>query len=84
MIEIIKHGMNKAVGLKKISDYYQVPRERIIAFGDEDNDLEMLRFAGCGVAMENGTDEVKQATDRVTGSNEADGIASFLTSYFSL
>ncbi|CUX92946.1 Cof-type HAD-IIB family hydrolase [Bacillus velezensis] len=84
VIEIIKHGMNKAVGLKKISDYYQVPRERIIAFGDEDNDLEMLRFAGCGVAMGNGTDEVKQAADRVTGSNEADGIAEFLKSYFSL
>ncbi|MCY8512136.1 Cof-type HAD-IIB family hydrolase [Bacillus atrophaeus] len=84
VIEIIKSGMNKAVGLKKISDYYQIPAERIIAFGDEDNDLEMLAFAGCGVAMENGIDSVKQIADTTTFSNEEDGVSRFLKQHFSL
>ena len=59
VIEIVKSGLNKAVGLKYVSDYYGIPQERIIAFGDEDNDLEMLEYAGHGVAMGNGIDEVK-------------------------
>ncbi|AHL70939.1 Cof-type HAD-IIB family hydrolase [Bacillus altitudinis MN12] len=84
VIEIIKTGMNKAVGLQKISDYYGVPQERIVAFGDEDNDLEMLEFAGCGVAMGNGIDAVKRVSNEVTDTNEQDGIAKFLTNYFSL
>ncbi|KFF57425.1 phosphatase [Bacillus subtilis] len=84
VIEIIKSGMNKAVGLQKISDFYGVPRERIIAFGDEDNDLEMLEFAGCGVAMGNGIDAVKQIANRTTAANEEDGVARFLKEYFSL
>lgn len=61
-----------------------LPRERIIAFGDEDNDLEMLEFAGCGVAMGNGIDEVKQIANRTTATNEEDGVARFLKEYFSL
>lgn len=76
--------MNKAVSMQKISDYYGVPRERIIAFGDEDNDLEMLEFAGCGVAMGNGIDAVKQIANRTTATNEEDGVARFLKEYFSL
>ncbi|MGV2516493.1 UNVERIFIED_CONTAM: Cof-type HAD-IIB family hydrolase, partial [Bacillus subtilis] len=75
---------NKAVGLQKISEYYDVPRERIIAFGDEDNELEMLEFAGCGVAMGNGIDEFKQIANRRTATNEEDGVARFLREYFSL
>lgn len=84
MIELIKSGINKAVGLEKITDYYGIPPERVIAFGDEDNDLEMLEFAGCGVAMGNGIEGVKSVANKVTKSNEEDGIAVFLKDYFAL
>ncbi|MEC1352813.1 Cof-type HAD-IIB family hydrolase [Bacillus sonorensis] len=84
VIELIKSGINKAVGLQKITDYYGIPRERVIAFGDEDNDLEMLEFAGCGVAMGNGITGVKNVADQIAKSNEEDGIAVFLKDYFSL
>src|SRR5690606_8140865 len=50
VIEIVKAGLNKAVGIQKVADYYQIPKDRIIAFGDEDNDLEMIEYAGHGVA----------------------------------
>ncbi|MDQ0207940.1 Cof-type HAD-IIB family hydrolase [Alkalicoccobacillus murimartini] len=78
IIEIIRAGVNKAVGLKRIADYYGIPQERIIAFGDEDNDLEMLEYAGQGVAMGNAISELKTTANFVTGSNENDGIADYL------
>lgn len=84
VIEIIKAGLNKAVGLKKIAAHFQIPQERVIAFGDEDNDFEMLEYAGCGVAMENAIDDLKALANEQTSSNESDGVAAFLENYFSL
>ncbi|GAA0433185.1 hypothetical protein GCM10008983_07300 [Lentibacillus halophilus] len=81
IIEIVKKGMNKAIGLEKIAFYYHIPNERIIAFGDEDNDQEMLEFAGIGVAMGNAIDDLKAIADHVTDTNEHNGISSFLENY---
>lgn len=81
VIEIVKAGLNKAVGLKIIADYYSISKEHIIAFGDEDNDLEMIEYAGIGVAMENAIPELKKIANTVTLSNEDDGIACFLEEY---
>jgi len=78
VLEIIKKGINKAIGVKKVADYYNIPYERVIAFGDEDNDLEMLSFAKYGVAMGNGIDSVKEIARDVTLSNEEDGVAVYL------
>jgi hypothetical protein len=84
VIEIIRKGMNKAVGLHKIAHYYDIPEKRIIAFGDEDNDLEMIDYAGVGVAMENGIDELKSIAKHVTHTNDEDGVGLFLEEYLSL
>ncbi|WP_404458761.1 Cof-type HAD-IIB family hydrolase [Oceanobacillus kapialis] len=84
IIEIVKKGMNKAVGLKKIAYYYNIPQERVIAFGDEDNDLEMIEYAGVGVAMGNAIDELKGIAKHVTDTNEAEGIGTFLEQYLKL
>lgn len=84
VIEIIKKGMNKAVGLKKIAHYFDIPQDQIIAFGDEDNDLEMIDYAGVGVAMGNAIDELKSLAKHVTATNEEDGIGAFLEEYLKL
>lgn len=84
IIEIMNKSMNKAVAVKKVADYYGVPRERIIAFGDETNDLHMLEYAGIGVAMANGVDDAKNVADQITKSNEEDGVAVFLADYFNI
>lgn len=84
IIEIVKKGMNKAVGLQKIAHYFNIPDNRIIAFGDEDNDLEMIDYAGVGVAMGNAIDELKSVAKHVTETNEQDGIAMFLEHYLNL
>ncbi len=78
VIEIIRAGISKATGLQQIADYYNIPSERVIAFGDEDNDLEMIEFAGHGIAMENAIDDLKNIAKTVTKSNEEDGIAIYL------
>ena len=82
--EVIKSGMNKAVGIQKVANFLEIPKERIIAFGDEDNDLEMLEFAGSGVAMGNGISAVKTVANHTTLSNEEDGIALYLEEKFNL
>lgn len=84
IIEIVKKGMNKAVGLEKVAYYFDIPQSRVIAFGDEDNDLEMIDYAGAGVAMGNAIDELKDVAKHVTTTNEEDGIASFLEKYLKL
>ena len=47
--------------ITKISTHYNIPKERIIAFGDEDNDFEMIEFAGHGIAMGNAIPELKHS-----------------------
>lgn len=84
IIEIVKKGMNKAVGLEKIAYYYRIPKERIIAFGDEDNDLEMIEYAGVGVAMGNAIPELKAIANHVTKTNEEDGVGVFLEQHLNL
>ena len=78
IIEIIKAGLNKAAGVKKVADAYGIPKERIIAFGDEDNDLEMIEYAGTGVAMGNAIPALKAIANEITLSNTEDGIGLFL------
>ncbi len=78
VIEIVKSGLNKAVGLSRIAEHFQVPTERIIAFGDEDNDLEMIEYAGHGVAMGNAISQLQSISTFITKTNEDDGIAHYL------
>lgn len=78
IIEIVRKGLNKAVGISLVAKEMNIPRERIIAFGDEDNDLEMIDYAGVGVAMSNGITALKNIANEVTLSNNEDGIAKIL------
>src|SRR5690625_2944122 len=84
VLEIMQHGLNKAEALNKIAKYYQIPQSRIIAFGDETNDLAMIDYAGVGVAMENAIDELKSIANYVTTTNEQSGVGTFLNDYLQL
>jgi len=78
IIEIVRTGLSKAVGLERICASFNIPAKNVIAFGDEDNDLEMLQFAGTGVAMSNAIPKLKEVANEITLSNDEDGIAHFL------
>ena len=84
VIEVMNKQMNKEEALKKLADEFDIPRKRIIAFGDGSNDLEMLDYAGIGVAMNNAVDELKTVAKFHTGTNEDFGVAQFLAEYFNV
>lgn len=84
IFDVTLKGIHKGYALQKLASYYQIPRDRVIAFGDETNDLEMLKFSGIGVAMENAAESLKKIADHITFSNEKDGVGKFLKNYFSI
>ncbi|EOL45508.1 cof-like hydrolase [Enterococcus phoeniculicola] len=81
-IELIPLGINKATAIQAIQKELAIPKERIISFGDGQNDLEMLQASGISVAMGNAVNELKQQATFVTDTNLEDGIANFLINYF--
>lgn len=68
-------GVNKGDALKRLSEYLGVPRAQVMAIGDQDNDVPMLRWAGLGVAMRNGSNAARAAADWVAPPLSADGAA---------
>lgn len=77
-IEFNAGDANKGAALSFLCDHLGIPVEESMAFGDGTNDLTMIRAAGTGVAMKNACREVLEAADRVTLSNEEDGVAYML------
>ena len=75
LIEIAHRRAGKHSGLRYIAELLRLPREGIAAFGDGDNDQEMLKWAGCGIAVANATRACLAAADRVTSAHDADGVA---------
>lgn len=83
-LEIVKAGMNKGQAVQMLCELLDVPVANAVAAGDAANDLSMIRAAGVGVAMANGTDEVKAYADYVTRKdNNHDGIAEIVTIFLS-
>lgn len=77
-LEIGHTGQNKAVALQQLCSSIGVSQTRTVAFGDDLNDLEMLSWAGLGIAMGNAPDRVKGVADQVAPTNENDGVAAVL------
>ena len=73
--------VNKGEAVKTLQESLGIAPEETMAFGDGENDLSMLRAAGLGVAMENGEEQVKQAADFVTVSNNDAGVASAIRKF---
>ena len=71
----------KGIALMKLGEILGISRDEIMACGDGSNDIEMIREAGLGVAMSNSIDEVIEAADYVTLSNDEDGAAKAIEKY---
>lgn len=65
---------DKSKGIERFLEYTDIPKSETIAFGDGYNDITMMNAVGCGVAMGNGVDEVKQAASYITDDIFHDGI----------
>lgn len=82
IMEFLEKDMDKSVGLGHLLSNFGWDFSNLMAFGDAENDLGMLKAAGVGVVMENGKEDIKAAGDAVTLNNDADGVADFLEKYF--
>jgi len=74
-VEVMAEGVTKATGLERLCAEFGIDRTEVLAFGDALNDVELLRWAGHGVAMANAEPEALAAADEVTASNAEDGVA---------
>ena len=77
-LEVNIASVNKGAGLRAVCEAAGIPLSETVAFGDSENDVEMLRAAGIGIAMANADESVRAAADRVTLSNNDNGIAAAL------
>lgn len=85
IIEINSFFATKGMALRFISAYYNIPLERIYAFGDSDNDIDMLSTGVNSYAMRNGTYIAKMAASKITQlTNKQDGVAFELKKIFKL
>lgn len=71
----------KGQALRRLSAALDIRREEIISFGDSQNDLDMIQYAGLGVAMANALPEVLAAADLITATNTEDGVAKVIEEY---
>ena len=80
-VDIVGKGGGKVAGIRRYLELYGIRPEETMAIGDGENDMQMLRFCGIGVAMGNSLETVKECADYVTGNADADGIADALKHY---
>lgn len=80
-LEFVAPASNKAEAIKYLADKYNIKREEIIAFGDSENDAEMLKLAGLGVCMGNGSDVAKLNSDVLVSNNDSHGVKEGLYKY---
>ncbi len=83
-LNVLNKQAGKLFGVKKIMEFTGIKRSEVMAIGDSDNDLGIIKFAAIGVAMSNSPEKVKQAADFVVGSNDEDGVAEAIYRYVEL
>lgn len=81
-LEVLPLKVEKAYCLSKLLPILGINREEMVCCGDSYNDLTMIKYAGLGVAMENGKPPVKEAADYITLSNDEDGVAHVISKFF--
>lgn len=73
--------VDKGNALNSLTHYFGIDKEETISFGDNTNDIPMLRASGTGVAMGNAVSQLKDIADYITLSNDEDGVAEYIETY---
>jgi len=82
--EVAHPDCGKGKALAQIATKLGIAQSDVVTIGDNPNDVDMIEWAGIGIAMANGSDEVKEAADWVTGNIEEDGVAQAIEKFFKL
>jgi len=77
-VDVIAKGGGKGTAIRRYLQDHGITPEEIIAFGDSENDMSMLKLAGIGVALGNAEEQVKKIADYVTDDIDEDGLAKAL------
>ncbi|MCF0138264.1 MAG: HAD family phosphatase [Oscillospiraceae bacterium] len=78
LVEFVAEGVGKGSALRRLCSRLGVPADSVAAFGNGDNDADMLAFAGFGVAVKNATEYCRQSADYICESNDELGVAKTL------
>lgn len=77
-IEILPAHSNKGTGVAFVAERLGVDASEVVAFGDNINDLEVIQWAGLGIAMENGSPLLKERAQRIAPRHDEDGVAQII------
>lgn len=80
-VEITPGGVNKATGIAKLCEYLSISMDEVLAVGDNENDFEMVKQAGIGVAVANAKPELKTLADYVCEHIGPDGVVEAIEKY---
>lgn len=80
-LELNSKTANKGAGLQQVCKRLAIEPEQVMVIGDSNNDLDMFRFAGLAVAMENAEESVKKIAHFITATNDEDGVALAIEKY---
>ena len=80
-LEIMHHTVTKTSAIQFLLESFNRHQSEIIAIGDNFNDIDMIQFAGLGVAMGNAPEQVKQIANEITLSNDDNGVANIIQKY---
>lgn len=75
-LEVIQKGVSKGRALEYLAKRYKIEREKIIAVGDNENDISMIEYAGLGISVSNGIAKLKKRADYITKSSNEDNAIS--------
>ncbi|MDW0118196.1 Cof-type HAD-IIB family hydrolase [Sporosarcina thermotolerans] len=74
IVNVLHEDVSKSIAIKEVLKYFNIHYSEAIAFGDGDNDIDMLEMVGYGISMGNGSDKLKKSADFVTKKSNEDGI----------
>jgi hydroxymethylpyrimidine pyrophosphatase-like HAD family hydrolase len=77
-LELTRKGVDKGSALQAVLKHYGIAREEVVSFGDNQNDIELLRSSGLGIAMGNAHPKLKEVANQVIGPHSSDAIARYV------
>ena len=81
VLNVLQHDVSKSIAILKVLDFFGIDPSEAAAFGDGENDVDMLEMAGLGIAMGNANEKLKGKADFVTKKSSEDGIGFALRKY---
>jgi hydroxymethylpyrimidine pyrophosphatase-like HAD family hydrolase len=78
ILMVMSKAAGKQMAVHEVAEHFGIALTNVIAFGDDHNDVDMLRECGIGVAVSNAITEAKAVADYICDSNENDGVARWL------